>query len=213
VPLGPRIRVRIVGVIRSPFWLDNIGDHGGVMLTSAFFDRYRTDIMGTSASSPVFINALVRLAGGQAALPAFRADLARVTGRSDIDVWDNYVAFGGPVRKVTGYEAACLRTLGLTGWQSRMVVATQASVLAVIGLAFGIPLGLAVGRAVWRVVANSTPLAYHPPVAAWTLVLIAPVTLLAANLLAVWPGHRAARLRPRAYPPRRVIRADIAQLW
>jgi ABC-type lipoprotein release transport system permease subunit len=28
------------------------------------------------------------------------------------------------------------------------------------------------------------------------LVLIAPVTLLAANLLAVWPGHRAARLRP-----------------
>ena len=91
-------------------------------------------------------------------------------------------------------ELAVLRTL--TGRQSRMVVATQASVLAVIGLAFGIPLGLAIGRAVWRVVANFTPLAYHPPFAGWALVLIAPVTLLAANLLAVWPGHRAARLRP-----------------
>jgi hypothetical protein len=93
-------------------------------------------------------------------------------------------------------ELAVLRTLGLTGRQSRVAVATQASVLAVIGLAFGIPLGLVVGRAVWRVVANFTPLAYHAPVAGWALVLIAPVTLLAVNLLAVWPGHRAARLRP-----------------
>jgi ABC-type lipoprotein release transport system permease subunit len=89
-----------------------------------------------------------------------------------------------------------LRTLGLTGGQTRLVVLTQASVLAVIGLAAGIPLGLAVGRAVWRVVAGFTPLAYHSPLALWALALIAPATLLAANLLAVWPGHRAARLRP-----------------
>jgi ABC-type lipoprotein release transport system permease subunit len=89
-----------------------------------------------------------------------------------------------------------LRTLGLTGPQSRLVVVTQASVLAVIGLALGIPLGLAVGRAVWRLVANFTPLAYHSPLAVLPLVLIAPVTLLAANLLAIWPGRRAARLRP-----------------
>ena len=103
-----------------------MGDHGGVLLTSALFDRYRTDIMGTSASSPVFINALVRLAGGQAALPAFRADLARVTGRSDIDVWDNYVAFGGPVRKVTGYEAACLLAFGLAALLAALFLVGQA---------------------------------------------------------------------------------------
>ncbi|MGH3215877.1 MAG: ABC transporter permease [Trebonia sp.] len=93
-------------------------------------------------------------------------------------------------------ELAVLRTLGLTGPQSRLVVVTQASVLAVIGLALGIPLGLTVGRAVWRLVANFTPLAYHSPLAVLPLVLIAPVTLLVANLLAIWPGHRAARLRP-----------------
>jgi FtsX-like permease family len=93
-------------------------------------------------------------------------------------------------------ELAVLRTLGLTGRQTRLVVVTQASVLAVIGLAVGIPLGLAVGRAVWRLVADFTPLAYHSPFALWALALIAPATLLAANLLAVWPGHRAARLRP-----------------
>ena len=93
-------------------------------------------------------------------------------------------------------ELAVLRTLGLTGRQTRLVVVTQASVLAVIGLALGIPLGLAVGRAIWRVVADFTPLAYYPPLSVWALALIVPVTLLAANLLAIWPGYRAARLRP-----------------
>jgi len=93
-------------------------------------------------------------------------------------------------------ELAVLRTLGLTGRQTRLVVVTQASLLAVIGLALGIPLGLAVGRAIWRIVANFTPLAYHSPLAVGALALIVPVTLLAANLLAVWPGYRAARLRP-----------------
>jgi hypothetical protein len=75
------------------------------------------------------------------------------------------------------------------------VVVTQASVLAVVGLAVGVPLGLALGRLVWRLVALNTPLAYHPPLALWALVLIAPLALLAANLLAAWPGQRAARLR------------------
>ena len=58
-----------------------------------------------------------------------------------------------------------LRALGTTRLQSRLVVVTQASVLAAIGLAVGVPLGFAVGRFVWRLVAQSTPLAYHPPLA------------------------------------------------
>ena len=83
----------------------------------------------------------------------------------------------------------------MTRLQARTVILTQASVLALIGLAFGVPLGLVLGRSLWRAVAASTPLAYHPPLAVWTLLLIAPAVLLAVNLLAVWPGHRAARLR------------------
>jgi hypothetical protein len=38
------------------------------------------------------------------------------------------------------------------------------------------------------------PLAYEPPIALIALLLIAPVALLAANLLAAWPARRAARL-------------------
>jgi hypothetical protein len=110
-PRGPKITVRIVGVIRTPFLLDNIGDRGGVLPSPALFTHYRADIMGTS--DQMFVNALVRLKGGAAEIPAFRADLARVTGRSDIDVWSNAVTIGDPIRKVTGYEAACLLAFGL----------------------------------------------------------------------------------------------------
>jgi hypothetical protein len=93
------------------------------------------------------------------------------------------------------HELGVLRVLGLTRPQSWLVVTTQATLLALIGLAFGVPLGLALGRRLWHQVAETTPLAYHPPLAVWALLLIVPAGLLAANLLAVWPGHRAAGLR------------------
>jgi ABC-type antimicrobial peptide transport system permease subunit len=93
------------------------------------------------------------------------------------------------------HELAVLRALGLTRRQSRLVIVTQATLLAVIGLAFGIPLGVALGRTLWRAAADMAPLAYVPPLAPWALLLIAPVALLAANLLAAWPARRAARLR------------------
>jgi hypothetical protein len=93
------------------------------------------------------------------------------------------------------HDLAVLRALGMTRRQSRAVVVTQASVLALVGLAFGVPLGVALGRTVWRVVADYTPLYYVPPVASWALLLVGPLALLVANLLAAWPSHRAARLR------------------
>jgi hypothetical protein len=93
------------------------------------------------------------------------------------------------------HDLAVLRALGMTQWQCRRVVITQATVLAVVGLIFGVPLGLAIGRSVWRVVADYTPLQYVPPFALWAMVLVVPAALLLANLLAAWPGQRAARLR------------------
>ncbi len=112
-PGGPRIRARIVGVVRSPWGLDadTPGSPGGILSTPALFTRYRANILGTSGQA--YINALVRLKGGEAAIPAFRASLAKVTGRSDIDVWDNNEKFGDPIRRVTAYEAACLLAFGL----------------------------------------------------------------------------------------------------
>jgi hypothetical protein len=82
-----------------------------VLASPALFTRYRASIVGTTGQT--HINGLVRLKGGAAAIPAFRADLARVTGRSDIDVWNNLAFFGVPVHRVTGYEAACLLAFAL----------------------------------------------------------------------------------------------------
>jgi hypothetical protein len=93
------------------------------------------------------------------------------------------------------HDVAVLRALGMTRRQARGVVITQATLLAVVGIAFGVPIGLALGRTVWRTVAESTPLAYHAPLALLALLLAAPAALLIANILAAWPGHRAARLR------------------
>ena len=93
------------------------------------------------------------------------------------------------------HDIAVLRALGVTRWQCRIMVLTQASLLAVFGLVVGVPLGLALGRTLWRAVADNTPVAYVSPVAVWLLVLIAPAALLLANLLAAWPSHRAASIR------------------
>jgi ABC-type lipoprotein release transport system permease subunit len=101
------------------------------------------------------------------------------------------------------HDLAVLRAVGMTQWQCRWVVITQASVLALVGAVFGIPLGLAIGRSVWRVVADYTPIQYISPTALWALALVGPATVLLANLLAAWPGRRAARLHVAA-----VLRAE-----
>jgi ABC-type antimicrobial peptide transport system permease subunit len=91
-------------------------------------------------------------------------------------------------------DVAVLRALGMTQRQSRAVISTQATVLALVGLILGIPLGLAVGRSVWRVVTETLPVQYISPWADLAMVLVAPVALVLANLLAAVPGRRAARM-------------------
>ena len=89
----------------------------------ALFARYRANILGTSGQS--YINALIRLKGGAAAIPAFRADLARVTGRSDIDVWNNRENFGGSIERITRYEAACLLAFALAALVAALFLVGQ----------------------------------------------------------------------------------------
>ncbi len=113
-PLGPVIRARIVGVGRNVFGsstTDGPASKGGVLPSPALFDRYRANIVGTNGH--MYINVLIRLKGGAAAIPAFRADLARVTGRPDIDVWNNREFFGGAIVRITRYEAASLLAFAL----------------------------------------------------------------------------------------------------
>src|SRR5882757_895386 len=112
-PRGPEVRVRIVGVTRSPWVIDadTPGSAGGVLSTPALYSRYRANMLGTTGQA--YINALVRLKGGEAAIRACRVYLTKLTARSALDVWDNSQKFGDPIRRVTAYEAGCLLAFGL----------------------------------------------------------------------------------------------------
>ena len=123
-PAGPRVPVRIVGVVRSPWITDGPGVPGGLLASPALWAKYQANILGTQHS--VYINALVRLRGGAAAIPAFRAGLARVTGRDDIDVWNNSVNFGDPFRRLASYEAACLLAFALAALITALFLVGQA---------------------------------------------------------------------------------------
>ena len=79
-PSGPRLTLHIVGVVRSPWFSDGPHSHGRLLPTAALLRSYEPNLLNDAT----WANALVRLRGGEAALPAFKADLARVTGRSDL---------------------------------------------------------------------------------------------------------------------------------
>jgi FtsX-like permease family len=90
------------------------------------------------------------------------------------------------------HDFAVLRSLGLTRRQCGLIVLTQATTVAIVGLLTGLPLGVALGRTVWRAIAESVPVLYLPPTAPLALALAAPAGLLAGVLLAVIPARRAA---------------------
>jgi hypothetical protein len=149
-PQGPRVTVQVVGVVRSPFFLDTPGDPGGLEPTYAFYQKYRADILGNNPRTAPFINALIRLKGGEAQIPAFRADLARVTGRTDIDVWDNYQLYGGQFKRVTNYEAACLLAFGIAALLAALFLVGQAVARYANGAADNLRLLQAVGLTRWQ---------------------------------------------------------------
>jgi len=94
------------------------------------------------------------------------------------------------------HDLAVLRAIGFRPLQVAGCIGWQATSVAVVALLVGIPLGIAAGRLSWRWVADSTPLLYVAPIAAFAIIGVIPASLLMANLLAAVPARRAARLRP-----------------
>ena len=89
-------------------------------------------------------------------------------------------------------ELALLKTLGFTHRQLASVVAWQASVAAVIGIAVGIPIGIALGRWLWILFARQIFAVPQPTVPLSSVGLIAVGALVLANVVAALPGRSAA---------------------
>jgi hypothetical protein len=93
-------------------------------------------------------------------------------------------------------EAGVLKVLGFVRLQVSTVVCWQATTVALIGVAAGIPLGMAAGQAAWRLFAAGLGVVPVPLVPVWLLAGLAAGVLAAANVLAVSPALIAARTRP-----------------
>jgi ABC-type antimicrobial peptide transport system permease subunit len=93
-------------------------------------------------------------------------------------------------------EHAVLKTLGFTRRQLAAAIAWQATTVAGISIAIGIPAGIVVGRLIWRAVSDNTGLAYAPEVPLLVLVGTALAALILANLAASVAGRAAARVSP-----------------
>ena len=95
------------------------------------------------------------------------------------------------------HEFAVLRALGMTRGNVRTILNSQGTAIAFFGLVAGIPLGVLVGRLGWHAIAERVPLSVVPPLALAAALLLIPTTVVAANVLALWPG-RVAHARPPA---------------
>jgi ABC-type lipoprotein release transport system permease subunit len=100
-------------------------------------------------------------------------------------------------------DVAVLRALGMSGREVRAMLVWQATTVAFVGLALGIPLGILVGHETWRWLAASMPLEYVAPGIVLAAGLVIPAAVLLVNAVATWPGRAAARLRPAT-----ALRAD-----
>ena len=126
-PEGPTIPATIVGAIRSYWFADKVGEDAGAVIPSpGLFSAHEDNFLGAEGDTG-YVNALIRLEGGAADIPRFKADLARITGRSDIDVWD--LSEGeNHSRSVAGFEAGSLSVFALAAAVAALFIVGQAVV-------------------------------------------------------------------------------------
>jgi ABC-type antimicrobial peptide transport system permease subunit len=100
-------------------------------------------------------------------------------------------------------DLAVLRALGFVRRQVGMTVAWQATTIAIISLAIGLPLGAIAGRLAWRFFVSQ--LGYVPVtiVPILGIVLAVPAAIILANMIAGIPARAAARTEPAV-----VLRAE-----
>jgi hypothetical protein len=101
------------------------------------------------------------------------------------------------------HDLAVLRTLGFVRGQVSATVAWQAITVGIVGLAVGLPVGVAAGRWAWTLVDHQLGLPPRPIVPLLLVLLLIPLSLVAANLAAAGPGWLAARTKPAA-----ILRAE-----
>ncbi|TMK22704.1 MAG: FtsX-like permease family protein [Actinobacteria bacterium] len=102
---------------------------------------------------------------------------------------------GAAVRR-RARDLAVLKTLGMIRRQVRSTVAWQASAVALVALSIGVPTGVAAGRWAWSAFATQLGTVAEPRVPAAVVAASIPLVLVACNVVAAFPGRRAAKTAP-----------------
>lgn len=152
----------------------------------AFGDALGDDIVIDEAEAPLEIADFGRVDGMPAVLSALVALMA---------VASLAHALVTTVRR-RRRDLTILKTLGFVRRQVSSTVAWQATTMAVLALAVGLPLGIAVGHRVWRIFATDLGIVAEPVVPLVGAAITVPAAILLANLVATLPGRIAARARP-----------------
>jgi hypothetical protein len=100
-------------------------------------------------------------------------------------------------------DLAILKTLGLRSGQLVRVVLWQATTIALVGLAVGIPIGLIAGNVAWLTFSHRLGVVPDTTTSVSLVGVLIPVVLITANLAAALPGQLAARI-----PPALVLRSE-----
>jgi hypothetical protein len=101
----------------------------------------------------------------------------------------------GSVRR-NARAIAVLQTLGFVRRQVMGTIVWQASALAVVAAVVGLPLGIALGRWSWRLVAGSIGSVSPAEVPLGAVLIVVPLAVVVANLLAAGPAWKATGVRP-----------------
>ncbi len=120
LPDGARQPLRIVGVVRTPIMLN----FTELITTRAFAVKHHAALMQNSGGVN---NAVVRLSDGEAGLPAFQRDFARLTGQDDIEI-NNMAAMNAKHAKAGDFEGTVLLGMALAALAASMVLISQAVV-------------------------------------------------------------------------------------
>ena len=124
---GPHLRMHIVGVVSSPWLSDEPGSSGIIQMSPGVVAHYPDNTIGPSGTKNLwnYVSAIVRLRGGEATLPQFRRDAARVTGRTDLEI-QNLPEQWRPAQRAGVFEARWLLAFGIAAFAAALLLIGQA---------------------------------------------------------------------------------------
>lgn len=93
-------------------------------------------------------------------------------------------------------DFAVLRAVGLDGRGVRGIVLAQATLISILGLAWGVPLGILAGRLLWRTVAEDLGVGVHLEVPFLPVLATTAAVLLVDVIISLVPARRALRALP-----------------